>query len=303
MLTNKSLVNYLPVVPMNTLKFTFEVKEGGTLNEYIGSGIRGYLGRKLKQAVCTVKNTSCSDCFYKSRCAYTQLFEPLRSNFTKQSQKLIKQNQIISPLVLSVDPIKTLSKRQSFSFNLSVIGDFPEKNKKLLVDCFKELVLFSKNNVIMSLSGVEQVQPLSLLNTDQALELIIKSPLSIKHKGKVLHHNNFDVPAMLNNLIRRIKTLSIFYGEELCADTEQNWRESIKNVEVAKQHLTQVKWYRYSFAQKKQIPMQGVKGSIILTGIGLVNLLPLLQLGEQLHIGKGSLMGLGQYKLSNTELN
>lgn len=282
------------------LKFTFTVLSGGKVNEFLGSSIRGALGRALKESVCNAdKETKCIDCFYKSRCAYTQLFEPLRCNFKISSSKLSSQNQIPAPLVVRVDSHQTLSKGELFSFNLTIMRQLLPEEKQLLLSCFTAFTLFSKTPIKLRLSNIEQIMPFSWIDTQLPLTIKFKSPLQIKLKGKTLKSSTFELTAFLLTLIRRVVTLSLFYGESIPEQQEALWRGAIKNVALTNKALTDITWNRYSFKQQRSVPMQGVFGNVELTGKGVEVLLPLLQLGEQIHVGKGSFMGLGSYLLSN----
>ena len=60
---------------------------------------------------------------------------------------------------------------------------------------------------------------------------------------------------------------------------------------------------RFSSTQNEKLPLGGLVGNTTIMGPNkaLKTLLPLLQLGEQLHIGKETVMGLGRYRLSTDE--
>jgi CRISPR/Cas system endoribonuclease Cas6 (RAMP superfamily) len=57
---------------------------------------------------------------------------------------------------------------------------------------------------------------------------------------------------------------------------------------------------RHSGTQNQKLPLGGLIGTATLSGptAAMQTLLPLLQLGERLHIGKETAMGLGRYQLS-----
>ncbi len=294
---NKDFYGYLPITQ---LKFTFSVANDGKVNNFLGASIRGAFGRALKENVCRAsENTQCINCFYKSACIYTQIFEPLRCNFKIASSKLSSQSQIPPPLVVRVDSHQKLSKDEQFSFDLTIVGPFGAEIKQLLLSCFKTFTLFSKSPITLHLSNIEKVVPFSWLDVNAPLTIKFKSPLQIKLKGKTLKSSSFEVNAFLLTLIRRVTTLALFYGQVISKQQECLWRDAIQHIEIKKQALTDITWHRYSFKQCKSVPMQGVFGNIELFGKGIETLLPLLQLGEQIHVGKGSFMGLGSYQLSN----
>ena len=55
-------------------------------------------------------------------------------------------------------------------------------------------------------------------------------------------------------------------------------------------------WQRYSARQETTMLMGGLVGSVTFEG-SLAEFLPFLELGELIHVGKGTVMGLGQYRL------
>ncbi len=300
MIVNAEMLEQKFTLPLIQLKFTYEITEGGEVNDFLGSAIRGYLGRTLKKEVCTVKNVNCTDCFFKSRCTYAHIFEPLRSNFQVDSTLLSAQNQIPPPLMIKVDNKQKIATGNLFCFTLTVVGHLPESTQQLLLKCFKNIQFFMRHHTIkMQSKSVEQLSPLSWLNAERPLTITMNTPTSIKLKGKVLKAHNFSIEAFLLTLIRRIKTLALFYGQALPKTEEKKYQQAIQYIQLTKQTLQNAKWQRYSFKQKQVVPMQGVFGDFTITGQGLKTLLPLLQLGEQINNGKGSFMGLGSFSLSN----
>ena len=297
---NKS--THLGVVDLDvsTLKVTFRVLKGGAVNAFLGSSIRGALGRALKLAICHVNSeTPCQDCFFKSRCDYTKTFEPLRANFKVNSSMLNQQNQIPAPLVIAVEHHDMLNNQQKFTFKISIIGDFSDAMKRVLLDALTNLTFFGKERVKLKLLHVEQVLPFNYFPAHSDITLTLKSPLTIKKKGRVLVAQTFELDAFLLTLLRRVKTLCVFYGEQILAEQEKAWRAAISEVRLCDQALTDVSWNRYSFRQNKSIPMKGIWGHFKLVGAGVETLLPLLQLGEQIHVGKGAFMGLGNYQITH----
>jgi len=55
-------------------------------------------------------------------------------------------------------------------------------------------------------------------------------------------------------------------------------------------------WSRFSGRQKQRIKMGGLVGLVTYAG-DLADYLPLLALGEFIHVGKGTVFGNGQYRI------
>ena len=61
-------------------------------------------------------------------------------------------------------------------------------------------------------------------------------------------------------------------------------------------------WQRYSSRQQRELPVKGWLGDIFLQGENLANFWPYLYLGQWLHTGKSTNMGLGRYELQQVLL-
>jgi CRISPR/Cas system endoribonuclease Cas6 (RAMP superfamily) len=72
--------------------------------------------------------------------------------------------------------------------------------------------------------------------------------------------------------------------------------ESSKNITVEKENLSWFDWERYSNRQETKMKMGGFMGSITFEG-DLEEFLPFVQLGEYVHVGKGTSFGLGKYQI------
>jgi CRISPR/Cas system endoribonuclease Cas6 (RAMP superfamily) len=72
--------------------------------------------------------------------------------------------------------------------------------------------------------------------------------------------------------------------------------DSSKNIEVEKENLSWFDWERYSNRQETKMKMGGFIGSITFEG-DLEEFLPFVQLGEYVHVRKGTSFGLGKYQI------
>ena len=124
------------------------------------------------------------------------------------------------------------------------------------------------------------------------------TPTRIKTNGRLT--GDIDFRELVINLLRRICTLAYFHMPE--REIEWNWRpllDAANEIEIAEKNLRWHDWERYSNPQKTRMKMGGFLGEVTLRG-DLGDWLPLLRLGEFVHVGKGATFGLGKYTL-NTE--
>lgn len=102
---------------------------------------------------------------------------------------------------------------------------------------------------------------------------------------------------LIRNLLRRLSTLSYFHcGQRLELDFK-GLIDRAKRVTKVQSRLRWVDWERYSARQETAMLMGGLVGSVTFEG-PLQEFLPFLRLGELVHVGKGTVFGLGLYRLS-----
>ena len=71
---------------------------------------------------------------------------------------------------------------------------------------------------------------------------------------------------------------------------------SAADVKVEESKLRWHDWERYSARQDARMALGGFVGRVTFTGL-LAPWLPVLRLGEILHVGKGTAFGLGRYRI------
>lgn len=103
-----------------------------------------------------------------------------------------------------------------------------------------------------------------------------------------------DFHVLIRALLRRLSNLAYFHcGAELDLD----FRGLIAAAEQIETVNSDVRWYdweRYSARQDARMKLGGFVGKVTYRG-NLQPFLPLLRLGETVHIGKGTSFGLGKY--------
>jgi hypothetical protein len=121
-------------------------------------------------------------------------------------------------------------------------------------------------------------------------------PLRIKGPKGILKPHDFSVPELLTRILRRHHNLLY----DWCGAGITDWhalKASVTGIRATDTRLVWHDWRRYSHRQEQHIPMGGLLGHIVLEGSGMAAVWPYLWLGQWLHVGKGTMMGLGQYAL------
>ncbi|MDD3582286.1 MAG: CRISPR system precrRNA processing endoribonuclease RAMP protein Cas6, partial [Desulfobacca sp.] len=99
------------------------------------------------------------------------------------------------------------------------------------------------------------------------------------------------------NLLRRITVLAYLHCGLDCSEID--FRGLSHAAEKIDTRSSSLRWHdlrRYSNRQERNTPLGGLVGEVTYTG-NLEPFWPFLLLGEQVHVGKGTSFGLGQYQL------
>jgi hypothetical protein len=121
------------------------------------------------------------------------------------------------------------------------------------------------------------------------------TPARLKHNGRWVQGGPpFD--ALVKTLCGRISSLSYFHcGQPFEADF-RGLIDRAAGVRVADSRTRWEDWARFSSRQQQRVEMGGLAGRITYAG-DLRAYLPLLALGELVHVGKGTVFGNGQYRI------
>jgi CRISPR-associated endoribonuclease Cas6 len=101
---------------------------------------------------------------------------------------------------------------------------------------------------------------------------------------------------IIRNLLRRLSNLTYFHCDgELDLDF-RGLVEAAEEVKLVEDRTRWHDWERYSARQDEKLKMGGVVGEAVYEG-GVSPFIPLLALGEVLHVGKGTGLGLGRVRI------
>lgn len=121
------------------------------------------------------------------------------------------------------------------------------------------------------------------------------TPTRLKTAGEALERIEFH--HLLRALLRRLSSLCYFHcGCEL----EVDYRGLIAKAEEVRSDASGLRWVeqsRHSTRQERDVKMSGFVGRLVVEG-EISEFLPLLLAGEVVHVGKGTVMGMGKYELA-----
>lgn len=142
--------------------------------------------------------------------------------------------------------------------------------------------------------------PLSVSNNQgrafKSVTLDFVTPARIMENGRLTQDLPF--PILVKALAGRVSSLAAFHcGAKEPWDYEA-FIEAAPAVRVRDSSLKFSALSRWSNRQQQSLSISGIEGSVTYVGTALPMFLDLLRLGEFIHIGKSSVLGLGRYTLT-----
>jgi CRISPR-associated endoribonuclease Cas6 len=321
-------------IPLQELKkisfasFVFYLRATTELHlpPYKGSTLRGAFGTVFKETVCVVEHRDCDRCILRLKCAYPYIFD---TPIPEGSARMRKYEQAPHPFVID-PPLETrelYKPNELLSFGLTLIGKAIDYlpyfiytferlgreqgigkgrqfgNGRFRVDrvCWvdrdgTEKQVYDGEKKVLSNS----FRPLSLKDfsinptNSELATLNFLTPTRITCEGQL--HTAPDFHVVIRNLLRRLSNLAYFHcGAELDLDFK-GLIERAKSVETHNGHVQWRDWERYSARQDAKMKLGGFVGEAEYRG-KLSDFIPLINLGEKIHVGKATGFGLGRYEI------
>jgi len=316
----------LPEFPIASYRFSLRVIEPLTLPLEKGNVLRGGFGCVFRRTVCAQpERKRCVGCLLQHQCAYGLLFEPS----PPPNAEVLQKNEAIPRPFLIEPPLEGRSNYEldeSLEFGLVLIGR-AVKYLPYFVAVFEELgrrgigpnsgrlslelvtaeTPWSRRSATVYASGVMYNPDLVITTADieefamtlsaNRLTLDFLTPARLKHKGRWVRDGPpFHI--LVKALLGRSSSLSYFHcGQQLEADFRGLIDRAAEGVHIAQCQTDWQDWSRFSGRQKQRVEMGGLVGRVTYEG-DLSDYLPLLALGELVHVGKGTVFGNGKYAIS-----
>ena len=305
------------------------------LPAYKGAVLRGALGTTLKRTVCARPSGKlCGACELPDLCPYAFLFEGRPHS---DREVLRAADQIPPPYTLEppLDQRRELAAGERLTFHLLLFGSAiryfpyllaairefgqrglgkarvpcrlvdarglrPTGDEAPLYDAVAGRLLSNQPSPPLAKNWLVNMPPVA-----QTLTLNFLTPTRLKYNGRYLQ----DAPpfhVIVRTLLRRVSSLSYFHAGHQWETDYRSWIERAKQVETTAAHVSWMDWQRYSTRQQRHMNLGGIVGQVTYSGdastglsTGITPFLPLLRLGELIHVGKGAVFGNGQYRLDS----
>ena len=321
-----------PELPLARYRFRFG-GDGAAIaalrKQYLGSAWRGAFGTALRRTACVTRLPVCDSCVLLRSCPYPFLFE---SRTPPGATKLTKYPSTPGPYVLTPASSDYDTAEQTLNLGVTLFGkandQLPyvahaldqaaqrgltrERVALELVDIQTEdhdgtaagggwTTIFEPGGHL-SPTGTESPAPGAFAGTARVRLL---SPLRLRRNNRLVGAPEFDFPAFVGALIRRISLLTYFFAKSPLETDFAGMARAAEGIAVRQRDLHWQEWARYSTRQQAKIPMGGIVGSFELSGPELAPFWPYLWLGQWTQAGRGCSMGLGRYVLepANTAEN
>ncbi|MCX8014624.1 MAG: CRISPR system precrRNA processing endoribonuclease RAMP protein Cas6, partial [candidate division WOR-3 bacterium] len=272
-------------------------------------------GYTFRRITCPLKDKNCKECLLKTKCVYAYIFETPRP---EDSKIMRKYESIPRPFIFepALNNKQVYLQDEKFAFKLTLIGKaidylpyfiyaLDEMGKNGLGKNRGKLELISvkqgsrtiydgKDKKIKNEIKPKQLKLTNAKKPVSKIKIKFLTPFRIIYEGKVVQHLDFHI--LIRSLLRRIGLLSYFHSDTPYDIDFTNLISKAGEVRILHSDLTLQDQYRYSTRQHQRIPIQGMIGEITYQG-NLTDFIPYLKIGEMLHIGKGTVFGMGKYNL------
>lgn len=308
-------------------KFKFNIVPENTLYlpTYKGATFRGAFGHILKKITCVQKQSNdCNNCLLKESCLYSYLFET--PNLKREDYFLSSKASVPHPFILEppLEQKREYKENEILGFSLILIGKAIDYLPYIIFS-FKEIgrnglgsrkgkyrlisVNLLKNNAeFLIFNGASELfyninQENNSLNhrginnkkiKNGILKLNFLTPTRIKEQGDLITKPQFH--QIMKSLLIRLSLLSNFHCSNKIEFDLNSIVEESKSIKIKDSNLKWYDWAHFSPRTKEKVKLGGFIGDISYYG-KIEKWLPILEIGEYLHIGKATSFGLGKYEL------
>lgn len=315
-----------PAFSVSVFRFTLALRDKLLVPVHKGSTLRGGFGTAFKSIVCPHPQDCNPRCQQGSDCPFGYVFQTAPPVAAPVLRAL---NQIPRPFVIEPpwDQRTVYEPDETLSFQVILIGEAC-RYLSYFVLAFHELGRrgLGGRQSRFQLVQVEAIQPLTgqratvydyTVSTDirneplpvgwdeivartvglptRQLTLNFMTPTRLLEQKRPAVTPRFYL--LIGYLLGRASSLSTFFcGTPLEVDFKA-FKERAGRVEIVQNDSVWQDWDRHSRRQGQAVKMGGLVGRVTYAG-PLAEFLPLLTLGELIHVGKGVVFGNGMYRLT-----
>jgi len=312
---NEKAIESLPIA---RYELRFRAEEPYSFRGFTGSAWRGIFGHALKRTVCITRHEHCPECMLYRSCVYPYIFDtPLPVG----SEKLRTVQTIPHPFLLEVP--WAIPENSEIPIRLTLIGHA----NRYVVYAIHALEQGACNGVrhspplilrqilqeerlgtnvwlpIKNRAGVLTPLPTHQIDLPQMpakVRIVFETPLRLRCQDRYLTPDRFSFVEFFRNLLGRLSLLKYFHSDEPLTVDFAGLISAASLINFTQMALRWRDWQRYSSRQKQKLQMGGLMGSADLDLTAAVApFWPYLWIGQFIHAGKGTSMGLGKFRLES----
>lgn len=304
---------------------TIKALEHMILSEFKGSMLRGGFGHAFKRICCASRERTCDGCLIGQSCPYAYVFEtappegaehmaahykiphpyifepPLDDKIMYDTGGLLDFHLILIGKGIDYLPYFIFAIRELGEIGITVRRHKFELVSIHAVDCLtneETLVYSSSDNIVhaqkVSLTGLALMSEVKRYNPHQ-LALNFLTPTRVKYQGRYCF-NEIPMAAIIQNLTLRLNALSYFHGSGIWDDSLKSLKELALDIAITKSYIKKRDVLRYSNRQGQKDSLSGIVGKVSYKG-NFEHLLPVLSLGQFIHVGSDAVFGCGKYEI------
>ncbi len=285
-------------VAVARIRVQARARSAGRQPGYLGSSLRGVLGHALRAKLCLPFHRSpCAD----PNCVYTELFEPRGAPETG----LRSWSDVPRPFVIEapVEDISNVQPDQRLGFDILLFGTARGRREEvteamgqgLAEGLGQDRVSFDVEEML----SIDEAVDVGGHRDGQDVRVVFPLPTRIQADGKL--QTQMSCGLVVRALLERLSALLCVYHGGM---PELDFKEIVKEancVPLVASTLKLQRLARHSNRQGKLIPLDGMVGDLVLGGGAVLDAVwPLLRAGQVVHVGKGSVYGLGRIVATDT---
>jgi len=305
-----------PALKVTPLRFRLETLGPFHVPEYKGALFRGGFGQYFRDLICVTRAPVCTGCPHLTSCPYSLVFETpvIAGQFTV----LRKYPNAPHPFVLTppLDGRTAIGAGAKLDLGVTLIGrgiDYLPHFIRVVEEMGRDgryggrfrlqsVVAATEPETTVYDGGIRQYlnevpawKPAEADGAVRRIALEFLTPLRIRTEGR--YNLRPDFVAVTHSLLRRVHLLCAIYGDGTASD-DLSWTRALlrqaDTVKTERADFRTYQWDRRSGRQGRRVQMDGVLGTLVAQG-ELTELTLYFRLGEWLHVGNGTSMGLGKY--------
>ncbi len=282
---------------------------------------RQSLGRALRRVCCQTRLRSCDPCPVREACAYPYLLETRRGAEGPAGAG----DPVPRPLILRLDRPQAVGleveagKELDLGFVLvgranrhlglvtdalqraSFYGLGPERVRFQLLEVEREVELGSGRwESVMRRQAVDPAElapPVPPPYPGGPVLVRFRTPTRLKTGGRGIRPESFRLGHLFGSLLRRLALLQQFHAGEEHAGPVDRLLALARELEPVEAELRWESWVRPGRRREGPVRMGGIVGRLLIDDPRLEPLWPYLWMGQWIHVGRGTGMGLGRLEV------